>query len=99
MRYTRLGNSGLDVSRVCLGCMNFGDETPGTHDWSLGEADTRPIIERALLGKGPSTPPSIKPREPWMEVSGVLSSWLTVEMNSFFIRSTRLRSVTSRAIA
>ena len=48
MKYTRLGNSGLDVSRVCLGCMNFGDETPGAHDWSLGEAETRPIIERAL---------------------------------------------------
>ena len=48
MHYTRLGNSGLDVSKVCLGCMNFGDETPGIHDWSLGEAETRPIIERAL---------------------------------------------------
>ncbi len=48
MQYTSLGNSGLEVSKVCLGCMNFGDETPGVHDWSLGEADTRPIIERAL---------------------------------------------------
>ncbi len=48
MKYTRLGNSGLDVSRICLGCMNFGEETPGSHDWSLGEAETRPIIERAL---------------------------------------------------
>lgn len=48
MKYTRLGNSGLDVSRVCLGCMNFGDETPGAHDWSLGIEETRPIIERAL---------------------------------------------------
>ena len=48
MKYTRLGDSGLDVSRICLGCMNFGEETPGAHDWSLGESDTRPIIERAL---------------------------------------------------
>ncbi len=48
MQYTRLGSSGLDVSRICLGCMNFGEETPGAHDWSLGEAATRPIIERAL---------------------------------------------------
>ncbi len=48
MEYTRLGRSGLEVSRVCLGCMNFGDETPGIHDWSLGEAETRPLIERAL---------------------------------------------------
>ncbi|MEM7098521.1 MAG: aldo/keto reductase [Pseudomonadota bacterium] len=48
MKYTRLGNSGLDVSRICLGCMNFGEETPGVHDWSMGEAESRPIIERAL---------------------------------------------------
>ncbi len=48
MEYTRLGRSGLEVSRVCLGCMNFGDETPGIHDWSLGETETRPLIERAL---------------------------------------------------
>ena len=48
MKYTRLGHSGLDVSRICLGCMNFGEESPGMQDWSLNEADTRPIIERAL---------------------------------------------------
>ena len=48
MKYTRLGNSGLDVSRVCLGCMNFGDETPGVHDWSFGPDQARPIFERAL---------------------------------------------------
>lgn len=48
MKYTRLGQSGLDVSKVCLGCMNFGEDSPGMQDWSLNEADTRPIIERAL---------------------------------------------------
>ncbi len=48
MRYTKLGHSGLEVSKVCLGCMNFGEETPGIHDWSLNEAESRPIIERAL---------------------------------------------------
>ncbi len=48
MKYTKLGQTGLEVSRVCLGCMNFGDETPGVHDWSLDEAGTRPIMERAL---------------------------------------------------
>lgn len=48
MKYTKLGRSGLDVSRICLGCMNFGDDTPGAHDWSVGEAETRPILEKAL---------------------------------------------------
>ncbi len=48
MNYTKLGNTGLDVSRICLGCMNFGEETPGVHDWSLNEAESRPIFERAL---------------------------------------------------
>ena len=48
MQYTKLGHTGLDVSRICLGCMNFGDETPGIHDWSLNKEQSRPIIERAL---------------------------------------------------
>jgi 1-deoxyxylulose-5-phosphate synthase len=48
MKYTRLGNSGLEVSRLCLGCMGFGDETPGAHDWSIDEAASRPLIETAL---------------------------------------------------
>lgn len=47
MKYTRLGNSGLDVSRLCLGCMGFGEDT-GFHDWSVGEAASRPMIEKAL---------------------------------------------------
>jgi aryl-alcohol dehydrogenase (NADP+) len=48
MKYTRLGNSGLDVSRLCLGCMGFGEETPGMQDWSIDEAASRPLIEKAL---------------------------------------------------
>ncbi|MEL6890165.1 MAG: aldo/keto reductase [Actinomycetota bacterium] len=48
MEYTRLGRSGLEVSRICLGCMSFGGDTPGIHEWSLDRDGTRPIIERAL---------------------------------------------------
>ena len=48
MKYTKLGSSGLEVSRICLGCMSFGEKSPGVHDWSLDEASSRPIIERAL---------------------------------------------------
>ena len=48
MKYNKLGNSGLDVSRICLGCMGFGEESGGMQDWSIDEAASRPIIERAL---------------------------------------------------
>ncbi len=48
MHYLRLGSTGLKVSRLCLGCMSFGDGTKGTHSWVLDEAASRPIIARAL---------------------------------------------------
>jgi aryl-alcohol dehydrogenase-like predicted oxidoreductase len=48
MEYTRLGSTGMQVSRICLGCMGFGDATRGIHQWVLNEADSRPIIQKAL---------------------------------------------------
>ena len=48
MKYTRLGRSGLDVSRVCLGCMGFGEGSPGRQDWAVGEAESREMIAAAL---------------------------------------------------
>ena len=53
---------------------------------------------RACSGSSPSMPPASSPSEPRMEVSGVRSSWLTMETNSSFIRSTSRRSVTSRKV-
>ena len=51
MDYTRLGRTGLEVSRVCLGCMSFGEPARGNrHAWSLDEEASRPIIRRALEG-------------------------------------------------
>ena len=46
MEYTTLGNTGMEVSRICLGCMSFG--SPEWRDWVLDEAESRPLIERAL---------------------------------------------------
>ena len=37
MLYTKLGNSDLNVSRVCLGCMGFGDAQNGQHSWTIAE--------------------------------------------------------------
>ena len=51
MDYVRLGRTGLQVSRICLGCMSYGQpETPGVlrWEWTLSEQDSRPHIKRAL---------------------------------------------------
>jgi aryl-alcohol dehydrogenase-like predicted oxidoreductase len=48
MQYRNLGKSGLMVSRVCLGCMSFGDPTRGRHSWILNEEQGRPIIRQAI---------------------------------------------------
>ena len=48
MKYTKLGNSDLTVSRVCMGCMGFGDAARGQHSWTLDEEHSREIIRRGL---------------------------------------------------
>src|SRR5215472_1771727 len=48
METVRLGNTGLKVSRLCLGCMSYGVPELGTHPWSLTEEQSRPFIKRAL---------------------------------------------------
>ena len=48
MQYTKLGQSELNVSRVCLGCMGFGDAAHGQHSWTLDEEASRSVIRRAL---------------------------------------------------
>jgi aryl-alcohol dehydrogenase-like predicted oxidoreductase len=46
--YTKLGKTGLKVSRICLGCMSYGVPERGNHLWSLPEAESRPFIQKAL---------------------------------------------------
>ena len=48
MDYVNLGKSGLKVSRICLGCMSYGEPERGPHPWSLNEEQSRPFIKRAL---------------------------------------------------
>ena len=48
MHYTRLGPTGLTVSRLCLGCMTYGEPARGAHPWTLDEAASRPLIRRAI---------------------------------------------------
>ena len=48
MQYTKLGNADLRVSRICMGCMGFGDAKNGQHSWTLDEEHSRAIIRRGL---------------------------------------------------
>ena len=48
MEYTKLGNSGIEVSRLCLGCMSFGDPASKMHAWTLAPDQSEAIIRRAL---------------------------------------------------
>lgn len=48
MEYIKLGNSNLNVSKVCLGCMGFGEASAGMHTWTLSEEKSREIIKYAL---------------------------------------------------
>ena len=48
MQYVNLGRTGLRVSRLCLGCMTYGDPGRGNHEWTLPEDESRPFIAKAL---------------------------------------------------
>jgi len=48
MEHVKLGSTGLDVSRICLGCMSFGEPARGPHPWTLDEDSSRPLIRRAV---------------------------------------------------
>src|SRR4051794_18439009 len=48
MDYIKLGDSGLEVSAIILGCMSYGEPDRGPHEWSLTEGDSRPFIQQAL---------------------------------------------------
>ena len=48
MDFIRLGRTGLKVSRICLGCMSYGEPTRGNHPWTLPEDESRPFFKRAL---------------------------------------------------
>jgi aryl-alcohol dehydrogenase-like predicted oxidoreductase len=50
MDYVKLGRTGLDVSRICLGCMSYGIPERGNHSWTLNEEESRPFIKQALEG-------------------------------------------------
>ncbi len=48
MQYTQLGATGLKVSRLCLGCMTYGEPSRGKHAWTLPEESSRPLIKQAI---------------------------------------------------
>lgn len=48
MEYKNLGNTDIKVSRICMGCMGFGDAKNGQHTWTLDEEQSRLIIKKGL---------------------------------------------------
>lgn len=48
MKYIKLGNSDLNVSRICMGCMGFGDPARGQHSWTVDEKQTAKLSSAAL---------------------------------------------------
>jgi len=48
VQYVKLGRTGLEVSRICLGCMSYGDSTRGFHGWALDEETSRPFYRKAI---------------------------------------------------
>jgi len=48
MKFTKLGQTGLDISRLCLGCMTYGLPDRGNHEWTLDEEASRPILRKAV---------------------------------------------------
>lgn len=48
MEYTKLGNSDLNISRICMGCMGFGEAGNGQHSWTVDEEHSREIIKKGL---------------------------------------------------
>jgi aryl-alcohol dehydrogenase-like predicted oxidoreductase len=48
MQYIKLGTTGLDISRLCLGCMTYGDPQRGFHEWTLDEDGSRPLLRQAV---------------------------------------------------
>ena len=48
MDYVKLGKTGLDVSRLCLGCMTYGEPSRGAHSWTLDEEHSRPFLRQAI---------------------------------------------------
>ena len=48
MEYTKLGTSDLTVSRICMGCMGFGDAQNGQHSWTIDRAHSEEIIKKGL---------------------------------------------------
>lgn len=48
MEYTKLGNTDIKVSKLCMGCMSFGDPASNMHDWTLNPQETEKIIKKSL---------------------------------------------------
>ena len=66
MEYVKLGNSDLNVSRICLGCMGFGDASIGQHSWTIGE---EPYVPHNLSGVMAVNKPVMSEEPVWVKAA------------------------------
>lgn len=80
MEYAKLGNTDIEVSKLCVGCMSFGKA--GTlHDWTVDEAETEKIVKHALdLGINFLTRPMVIQKEPARNIWGGRSRKISQEI-------------------
>ena len=89
MKYTKLGNSDLTVSRICMGCMGFGDPGRGQHSWTIDEEHTREIIGRGLE----------LAEKRGVTMTEVSLAWLLAKVTSPVVGATKLHHIEGAAKA
>ena len=88
MEYTKLGQSDLEISRICLGCMGFGDLGAGQHTWTVGEEATRVIECVAELADRRG-----------VSMTEVSLAWLLTKVAAPIVGATKLHHVDGAAAA
>ena len=95
MKYVKLGNSGLEVSQICLGCMSFGESGMGTHAWTLNEETSRQFMKKSLdaginffdTAEGYPVPPDIK----WVgRTEDIVGRWMKGKNRDAIIMATKV---------
>ena len=95
MKYVKLGNSGLEVSQICLGCMSFGESGMGTHAWTLNEETSRQFMKKSLdaginffdTAEGYPVPPDAK----WVgRTEEFVGRWMKTKPRDAIIMATKV---------
>ena len=89
MKYTKLGNSDLNVSRICMGCMGLGNPATGQHSWTLDEEHSREIIRRV----------EETAQKRGVSMTEVALAWLLTKVTAPVVGATKLHHIDGAAKA